>query len=592
MGVSAIEFEKYIKEARERYLKEEFAVSTYIRNIFARTANTLRDFLYTISENTLRRTYYNELLAYIERISEELNDELVKVIAKGQKIAIDVHKENAKSIFEEIAKGIWKYSAIESLFATVNERSLLSLTNRTEAYGLKVSDRVWNITTAAKQELTRAVEDAVATVKDPRKLAKEIQHLLNPGVWTPLRKETRKRLGVSRDVSMEAMRLAVSEMQHASHEGAIASYSLIPTCKGFYWRLSNSHPIEDICDTYARHNGDGFFKKDEVPVKPHPWCRCYVVPRMDPPDRIAKLFREWLSNPLEVPVIENWYQQVKPFLPRPSPSLLSKITQATLEETRAKISGVKRWRRAKSLDEAMEIAKELEIADVVYYSKESMSLPIANIMNRAIFNIVNEFPQLKNSPYFKRVDGTLMQRYFKFLVSNHPDDFWRDPDGCLFQRKYWDEFKEFWEKEKENLEHETTIGHYFPRLGLVAFHYRFTKPGKFQYLKRCMKELAISKYFPPNCDTPLAVVYHEMGHAIYYTLGLNDEFLRAKWEYFNSLSLEEKRELVSEYAAESHEEMVAEAWASYCMKKYENKGRITNFVKEIGEYITAKLREL
>ncbi len=384
----SISFERYIKEARQKYLRQELATTDYIRNIWARTANRLRDYLLTIPENTLRKTYYSELLAYIERLIQELNDESIKAISRGQKIAIDIHKENAHSIFEDIARGIWNYSEIEALFATVNERALLALATRTEAYGLKISDRVWKITADAREELKRAVEDAVATGKDPRKLAKEIQHLLNPGVSTPLRKETRKRLGVSKDITMEAMRLAVTEMQNAGHEGAIGAYSLIPTCRGFYWRLSNSHPLEDICDVYAKHNGDGFWEKDEVPAKPHPWCRCYIVPAIEPPERLVQTMKKWISNPLDVPVVEDWYQKVKPFLPRPSPSLLERIKPKELQETKYKILGVKKWRKAKNLEEAMEIARELELADVVYYSKETLSLPVANLMNKALFNIV------------------------------------------------------------------------------------------------------------------------------------------------------------------------------------------------------------
>lgn len=592
MSITREEFEKYIKDARQKYLKQEIATTEYIRNIWARAANRLRDYVLTIPES-LKRKYYNELLAYIEIITQELNDETIKAISMGQKIAIDIHKENAQKIFEEISNGIWEQSEVEALFATVNERALLALANRTEAYGLKVSDRVWKLSADAREELKRALEDAVATGKDPRKLAKEIQHLLNPGVWTPLRKETRKRLGVSKDVSMEAMRLAVTEMQNAGHEGAIASYSLLPTCKGFYWKLSNSHPIEDICDVYAKHNGDGFWKKEEVPVKPHPWCRCYVVPVMEAPQDVVQKMKTWLNNPLAAPEIEGWYQQVKPFLPKPlrAPGLAGKIEKGQTPKTKNL-----EWRRAKTHEEAIEIAKELGLT-LVYYDKETMSLRIANLMNKALFNILRDFPQLKNSPYFKRADGALLASYFRFLREKYPEEK-ENKDRCFLEKKYWDEFKKYWQRELAEFLKTNVIALYSPWAGLVIINYKYGRPGSYKKLQEVCKREAISGFSPANCNKPIAVIYHEIGHAIHFALNLvryetiNDDFIKGKWELFKAMSLEEQMKILGKYAGTGAQEMLAEAWASYCMEKYEKNGKAPDFAREIGEYIEKKLKEM
>jgi hypothetical protein len=49
------------------------------------------------------------------------------------------------------------------------------------------------------------------------------------------------------------------------------------------WNLSGSHPEPDECNEYAEQshmpNGEaGLWLPEEVPLKPHPNCLCYVTP--------------------------------------------------------------------------------------------------------------------------------------------------------------------------------------------------------------------------------------------------------------------------------------------------------------------------
>lgn len=586
------EFKDYLEAARGKYLRLELANAESIKNIFARVANKIRDYLYSLPPESLQRKYYNELLAYIERNIQELNDDLVKQIAQGRELAISVFTEYAKENFEKIADGIWNATDIEEMFTAINKRALIALATRTKAYGLKVSDRVWRISQDVRRQLTQAIEDGIAAGRDPRKVARDIQALLNPGVRTELRKETRKRLAAPKDVCMEAMRLAVTEMQHAAHEATIMSYYHMPTCEGFIWKLSNNHPIRDICDEYANK----FFDKDMVPSKPHPWCRCYLVPKMKPPAYVREELRAWIANPLSKPDYEKWYQSVKDILPRPSPALLQKITTRQITEIKERIIGVKKWRRAKTHEEAMNIAKELDLIGNVFYDKETIDLRLANDMNKALFNIVSEFPQLKNLPYFERADGTMMRVYFEFLRDRYPQDYERK-DEALRQRLYWDEFLRLWRRRKRTLDEEC-YGVYYPKYGMITYYYKYGKTGSYNRLKNLLEEDVSNGFHPKNCKKPISIAYHEIGHAIHYALKLvkygeiYDDFIREKWEYFKNMSREEQKSVLCYYAANGPSDMIAEAWASYCMEKYEKSGQASNFAREIAEYIERKLREL
>lgn len=587
------EFKDYLETARSKYLRLEFATAESIKNIFARVANKIRDYLYSLPPESLQRKYYNELLAYIERNIQELNDEIIKQIAQGRKLAISVFTEHAKDNFEKISYGIWNATDIESMFTAINERAIIALATRTRAYGLKVSDRVWRISQDARRQLTQAIEDGIASGRDPRKVARDIQALLNPGVRTELRKETRKKFTAPKDVCMEAMRLAVTEMQHAAHEATIMSYYHMPTCEGFIWKLSNNHPVTDICDEYANK----FFDKDMVPSKPHPWCRCYLVPKMKPPEYVREELRAWIANPLSKPDYEKWYQSVKDILPRPSPALLQKITPKQITEIKERIIGVKKWRRAKTHEEAMNIAKELDLINSVFYDRETIDLRLANDMNKALFNIVSEFPQLKNSLYFSRADGTMMKAYFNFLRERYPHDYVRR-DEALQQKLYWEEFMRVWENIKNYLSTYRYLGVYYPDDGLITIYYTFGKSGSYRVFKTKVELSVIRGESPQNCNKPIYIAYHEIGHAIHYALNfivsedIRDEFIREKWEYFKNLTEEEQKNVLCLYAARNPDEMIAEAWASYCMEKYERSGQASSFAKEIGEYIERKLKEM
>lgn len=81
-------------------------------------------------------------------------------------------------------------------------------------------------------------------------------------------------------VRYAAMRLARTEINNAFHAMAINRAAEAPWVEAMQWRLSRSHPRPDTCDVYAHGGtrGDGKYRPEDVPRKPHPHCFCYVVP--------------------------------------------------------------------------------------------------------------------------------------------------------------------------------------------------------------------------------------------------------------------------------------------------------------------------
>jgi len=311
------EFAEYMKRARKRLDEGEIATATEVKKIYRRVAKQIADEISKATPGTLRYAHLEQMHKILNEAARQLNDDLLKAINKGIYIAVKASTDAAQQTFIGLTKGVWNEPEVKWMFATINERAVMALLARTGRDGLKLSDRVWRTSQRARNALKVIIEDGVTRGLDARKMARQVQKYLQPGVWTVLKEETRKRLGVPKDVSMEAMRLAVTEMHHAFHEGTRMAWNSVPGVQGYYWRLSNWHPITDICDDYASHNGDGFWPKDQVPIKPHPWCRCYIIPAVEEADRFVERLREWVHKPELHPDIEEWYNEVKTLIPRP-----------------------------------------------------------------------------------------------------------------------------------------------------------------------------------------------------------------------------------------------------------------------------------
>jgi hypothetical protein len=92
-------------------------------------------------------------------------------------------------------------------------------------------------------------------------------------------------------ISYAAMRLARTEINNAYHCQAISDIEDNPFVGEAVWHLSDVHKPDpgDLCEKYA---AIGTFDKDDIPRKPHPHCRCFIVPKtMEWDDFEAALMR-------------------------------------------------------------------------------------------------------------------------------------------------------------------------------------------------------------------------------------------------------------------------------------------------------------
>lgn len=170
----------------------------------------------------------------------------------------------------------WKHPHLEALNAFID---------RKEA-GMGLSKRVWNLTQQFKDEMELALELGMGEGKSAAELSRDIRkYLKEPSkLFGRVRdKSGALRLskaaaayhpgrGVYRSSYKNALRMTATENNMAYRTADHTRWQALPFVLGIEVRISNNHPIPDICDELA-----GRYPVEFKFTGWHPWCRCYAV---------------------------------------------------------------------------------------------------------------------------------------------------------------------------------------------------------------------------------------------------------------------------------------------------------------------------
>ena len=130
-----------------------------------------------------------------------------------------------------------------------------------------LSQRIYRTQVWMDGRLGKLINATLASGINAKDFAKKARDWFNPN--TP---------GGVRYASMRLARTEINNAFHAMTAEKAQSTPWIPNCA---WHLSGSHPKKDICNVIASRNngfGEGVYKSEDVPVRPHPQCMCYITP--------------------------------------------------------------------------------------------------------------------------------------------------------------------------------------------------------------------------------------------------------------------------------------------------------------------------
>lgn len=178
--------------------------------------------------------------------------------------------------------------------------------------GYRLSDRVWRVGRLDRAAINDILRRGMVRGDSPVTIANELVRFLNadqlPYVdWNgglPVWRNTTTTPYGGRG-SYQARRLARTEMAAMHHDATVQMVQSLPLPeekKLVRWVLSNAHPQQDICDTYADHDegeGRGVWPAGDVPSIPHPHCVPGWV-RVDGPPATGAVQRWWCGDLVEI----------------------------------------------------------------------------------------------------------------------------------------------------------------------------------------------------------------------------------------------------------------------------------------------------
>jgi hypothetical protein len=227
---------------------------------------------------------------------------------------------------DELVKAVFGKNSIEdnhfARFFVRNMEAMDSFFKRKSEYGgLNLSQRVWNYTGQYKEELENALDLAMGEGTPANRVSARVKQYLNDPdrfyrrfrvktgdddngnpiygrkwkrrIWDKA-SESYKWIdaepkhytpgkGIYRSSARNAQRLTRTETNMAYRTADQDRWQHMDFILGYRVKLSNNHPVTDICNDLSAANDDnesqrGVYPKDFVFKGWHPQCRCFVVP--------------------------------------------------------------------------------------------------------------------------------------------------------------------------------------------------------------------------------------------------------------------------------------------------------------------------
>jgi len=266
--------EGYAKKVRLAYLAA-------IRKLLEAAYNTRID-----SSKPFRFADYPELNRIASKIFQDLTDRIKAEIIEGIKEEWDtsniVNDKRVERVFS-----LTRLGKIPDVYMQRNLKARSAfIARKTGKSGLNLSQRVWNYTGQFRQEMEMALDLGIADGKSAAQLSRDVRKYLNEPekLFRRVRdkhgtlqlsknaKAYHPGQGVYRSSYKNAMRLTRTETNIAYRTADHTRWQQLNFIQGFEVRLSNNHPVVDICDDLK-----GMYPKEFKFTGWHPNCRCHVV---------------------------------------------------------------------------------------------------------------------------------------------------------------------------------------------------------------------------------------------------------------------------------------------------------------------------
>ena len=308
-----------ILEARRDFLRLRQRQEVAIRGVYERAAKEVASRLGTASGD-LQTAHLQAVQKELTKQAGKIYGDLETLMKQGVTNALQFGGQpldNHLIRCLQEAKVPIDLIKLQRGFADINTAAVEAFWARTNQKGLRISDRIWEISDYSRTALNNLIQTGIAMGQDAVTIARYLEMYVDYGQKT-LAKDypnMMARMGtrVPNDICYEALRLARTEYTRAFIEGTYSRGTTNPSYLGIKWMLSDGHPEPDVCDDFAENDfygmGPGVYKKGEEPPVPHPNCLCYVISVQIDTEEFVEDLINW-TNGEEVPYLDNWYNEV------------------------------------------------------------------------------------------------------------------------------------------------------------------------------------------------------------------------------------------------------------------------------------------
>ncbi len=174
-----------------------------------------------------------------------------------------------------------KVDTTSAKWTAIGKKIAKNLTRTNKATGVKISERIWELTARTEMDLKRIIANGIAQGNSPYKIAKNIEKYVSPSVSATDELGIQTGPGIYRSPYRNAMRLARTETSRAYNQASAEFAKDKPWVDAVAITLSPNHDVEDDCDDIA-DNGP-YSPEEAADILPiHPHCMCYLTPIIDP----------------------------------------------------------------------------------------------------------------------------------------------------------------------------------------------------------------------------------------------------------------------------------------------------------------------
>ena len=293
-------YEDLVRSARTQFLRLNKESSTRFMGVLKRLHSQVISEI-GVSENPVLEAQKARLLAnlrgYVKDFGQRYSDVLSNQTREAVKIVTDREDATAWAFLRKTPRAAVGVD-IAAAFMDVSALPAEQMFNIFLQHGKKLSDRIWDLTRYAEQQIEDVVTQGVLRGQSAVSMSREMEQFLLPQKWgpawttriTPAKVYELGGIQYTRGtVSYNALRLARTTINTAHREAHLTRLNMfksagLDVARGVKWNLSKQHyrlmPKGDICDEWAMGgpNGDGVYPLEgwEIPID-HPNGMCYTT---------------------------------------------------------------------------------------------------------------------------------------------------------------------------------------------------------------------------------------------------------------------------------------------------------------------------